>query len=577
MPRVVLFVVVASQVALGGARPFGPLGRMAVVERDVMVAMRDGVKLATDIARPRDERRHPVVLLRTPYGKNLGPAARLLREGYAFVAQDVRGRFKSEGEFYPFIHDFNDAHDTIAWLLQQPWCDGKVGMIGGSYLGFTQLAAAVTDPPGLKCINPVVPPANFDNGCIFNDGALRQELVQGWLIGQAWRSKRVARREVPRQELMRWIRYRTLQSWCEHLPLRDPGPIALGGSSYARAWRDMMDNWENPGYWADRSAALRPEKIKVPTLIVAGFFDIFAREDINLLVALRSRGGSALAREHSHLIIGPWVHGIGRPAGNLNFPDAARALAGLREKWLARWLKGLPNETDRLPPVRAYLMGRGRWLDLKTWPPPESKPTRFYLSGKSLATTPPRANEPPSVFTYDPQNPVRTLGGNNLMIIKGVHDHRRLAQRPDVLTFISEPLNRDLVVVGRLKAHLFVSTDGPDTDFTAMLLDVRPDGYAANIQDGIVRLRYRRGRGKPQLVEPSEIVEVDIDLWSTAYTFKAGHRLGLYISSSNFPRFDRNLNVAQRPPEWTTPRKATNKVFHDPTHPSYVELPLLNR
>ena len=184
------------------------------------------------------------------------------------------------------------------------------------------------------------------------------------------------------------------------------------------------------------------------------------------------------------------------------------------------------------------------------------------------------APQPPSAFTYDPGKPVPTLGGNNLTIAKGMKDHRKNAERPDVLQFLTEPLESDLVIVGRLRAHLFVSSSAPDTDFTAMLLDVRPDGYRGNVQDGIVRVRYRGGRGAPKLLKPGEVVEVDVDLWSTAYTFKKGHRIALHVSSSNFPRFDRSLNAADPPATWTQPQKAENKVYNDPAHASYVELPV---
>ena len=550
------------------------LRRVAVVEQDVMVAMRDGVRLATDVVRPKGDAKVPVVLLRTPYRKNLGGAAMAAR-GYAFVAQDVRGRYNSEGEHRPFLDDLHDAHDTIAWLAKQTWCDGNVGMTGGSYVGFTQLAAALTNPPNLRCIMPTVPPSDFDGGTLFYGGALRMELAQGWLLGQSLRSQRVMSGRVPADELARWKPKANFRTWCRHNPLRDPGPIALGGPGYIACWRDMVAAWEKPGIWKHASAVPSADRIQVPVLVQAGYFDIFAQENIDLVLALRAKGGSEAARTHSHLVIGPWVHGIGRPAGDLHYPKARQALQGLSEKWLARWLKGQANDVDRWPAIYAYIMGQERWLALDTWPPPESQPTKVYLAKGTLSLEAPAGAAEPSAFTYDPAKPVPTVGGCNLIVPKGVKDHRKLAERPDVLSFVTDPLEAALVVAGRLRAHLFVATSAPDTDFTAMVLDVRPDGYRANIADGIVRVRYRAGRGKPKLLEPGEIVEVDVDLWSTAYTFKEGHRVALHVSSSNFPRFDRHFNVAAKPADWTEPQKAQSRVYHDAERASFVELPVL--
>lgn len=551
----------------------------AIVQTDVMVPMRDGVKLATDVVRPRDAGRRPAVLIRTPYRKSSGHAAAALREGYVLVVQDVRGRYKSEGEFYPFLNEGKDAFDTVEWIAKQDWCDGNVGMTGASYLGFTQLAAALANPPHLRCIIPSVPPADMDDGTAYRGGALRQELVQGWMIGQAGSSQRMLRPPGGEDPLKLWPGPRSFAQWATHLPLRDPGPIALGGDGYVKGWLDMIDSWEKPGQWAVASAARRPADIKVPVLIKAGFFDIFTQENIDLLLALRKAGGSDESRRHSHLIIGPWVHGLGRPAGDADFPAARAHLAAADGPWLARWLRGLKGEgiadVDNWPAIHAFVANQERWVDTDTWPPRGAVATRLYLNGKALARDNPAAPRPPDAFKYDPADPVQTLGGGNLSIVSGVRDHRRNSLRPDVLTYSSEPLAEDLTVVGPLKAHLTVSTGAADTDFTAMLLDVRPDGYMGNVVDGIVRLRYRGGRAKPQPVKPGEVVEVDIDLWSTAWCFKAGHRLALHVSSSNFPKFDRHLNTADPPAAWTKGVVAENKVHQGGAQASYVELPVM--
>ncbi len=544
-----------------------------VVERNVMVPMRDGVKLATDIVRPKREGQFPVILSRTPYGKKVGGA---VRGGKIVAVQDVRGRYASEGEFYPFKHDPHDGYDTIEWLAEQPWCDGNVYMVGGSYVGFTQLAAAMTNPPHLRAIMPVVPPSDFDNRTLFQGGMLRQSLAQGWLLGQSWKSQRVMRGEVPQEELNRWRRYTNFRPWCTHLPLSDPGPIAIGGERYAQSWTDIIDNSENPGYWEDYSAVENPEKIHVPVLITGGYYDIFSQGNLDLILALRARGGSEATRGGSHLIMGPWGHGIGGPVGDVSFNEARDTLSYMTNQWTTRWIRPQEGEPkDEWSAIYAYVIGQDRWIATDSWPPQESVPTKVFLSKGKLALQPPAAEKESSQFVYDPDDPVPTLAGNNLVIPRGITDHRPHAERDDVLQFESEPLDDEVVMVGPLKARLFVSTTAPDTDFTAMLLDVRPDGYRVNIQDGIVRLRYRNGRSKPEIVEPGQVIEIDIDLWSTGYAVKKGHRIALHVSSSNFPRFARHLNTSEPPWEWTQPQKATNTVHHDASHPSYIELPLM--
>ena len=314
------------------------LRQLAIAETNVMVPVRDGVKLATDISRPKREGRFPVLLSRTPYGKR-PPGAWAARTGCAMAVQDCRGRYASQGEFYPFVHDLDDAYDTIEWLARQPWCDGRVLMTGGSYVGYTQLAAALARPPHLRFIMPGVPPSDFDARTLFHGGALRMELVQGWMLGQSWCSQRVLRKQVPADELARWQPHRPFGRWCRHLPLVEPGPIGIGGPGYANCWRDIITNWENPTQWRRESAGARPEAIHVPVLVTGGFYDIFAQENIELVLALRQRGGSEAARRHSHLIIGPWAHGIGRPAGDVHFEGAQRTLQKLKRQWMQRRLR----------------------------------------------------------------------------------------------------------------------------------------------------------------------------------------------------------------------------------------------
>jgi putative CocE/NonD family hydrolase len=583
-----------------------------------MVPMRDGVKLATFIRRPKTGNKVPAILTRTPYGAERrnpkaeptsvrpdNPGAR-----YAYVLQDTRGRFASEGEFYPMKDDPKDGYDTVEWIAQQPWCNGNVGMVGGSYGGYVQLAAAIERPPHLKALWAGVPVSDMNDGFFFQDGALRQDLAQAWMIGMAFNSQRVLRKEAPKEEVDGWREKGAFNVWSRHLPLADPGAIAMGGPSYVHAWNDYLGAWEKPHYWDAISAVANADKFTMPVVIVAGWYDIYTESNLKLWLALRERGGSELARRESHLLMGPWVHSCRAPTGAVTFDKGEINLGEMQLQWLDRWLCGQNNASASWAPLRYFVMQSdrpsiktqggpehcrtGRWAEDSQWPPKASRPTPYYLafdpaSGRrTLSTQPPMADTPPSAYTYDPAQPVRTLGGNNLNSARGIQDHWANTQRPDVIGFESAPLEKDLTIIGPVRAHLFVASGAPDTDFTAMLIDVQPGKteadrpFHANVRDGLMRARYRHGREKPELLEPSEskmarlapTVELDIDLWPTAYTFKAGHRIRLNISSSNFPRFDRNLNTSDPPGRGTTMQKAENKVFHDVKRPSFVELPV---
>ncbi|MCX7827060.1 MAG: CocE/NonD family hydrolase, partial [Verrucomicrobiae bacterium] len=367
--RIFLGVLCVACLA-GPAKPF-PLRAQSsgvVLNEQVMVPMRDGVKLATFIRRPEGGQKVPAILSRTPYNaapKIEMPPREQARPGdlalsHAVIAQDVRGRYASEGEFYPFINEGKDGYDTIEWIAQQPWCDGNVIMIGGSYVAYTQLAAAMERPPHLRAIAPVVAPADFNGNMSFHGGALRQELVQGWLIGQAFNSQRVRRGEVPKDQLERWRTEGRFAEWCWHLPLADTGPMVIGGPSYEKAWKDFVGSWTVPRAWDAYSPMVNVEKITVPVLLVAGWYDIFSQGDLDLWAALRY-----------------------------------------------------------------FVMRSDRWVDTDHWPPKDAAPTRYYLRfdtasrKRSLDTQAPPGEAPPSTFNYDPRSPVATLGGNNLTIVNG--------------------------------------------------------------------------------------------------------------------------------------------------------------
>jgi len=544
------------------------------VLKDIMVPMRDGVRLATDVYLPPGDGPFPVLLARTPYDKSAlaGMAASLRR--YAVVAQDVRGRYKSEGRFFPFVYEGKDGYDTIEWCAKQPWCNGNVGMFGGSYVGFVQYLAAAESPPHLKCIMPVVPPADMYD-TVYQGGAIRQELIQGWLIMMAASSKHAAANPIP--DKPEW----ELNKWFLHLPLADPGPLVKGGPDYVEAWAKYLANPVRNAEWDALNLHLMYHKIKVPSLAIGGWFDIFQQQNLDTWRLLRRYGGTPEARMYHRLIMGPWTHGVGQKPGDRDFgPDIGIDLAALSDRWYERWLLGVRNGIEQEAPLRTFTMGTNKWVDRYVWPPSDAKPCRLYFSNSSddpkgglLVTKPPRREQPHS-FVYDPNDPVPTNGGNNLIAKAGVRDQREIEKRPDVLLFTSPPLERDVEVAGRMKARIYASSSAKDTDFTVKLVDVLPDGTAYNVADGLIRARYRQG-SKPKLLTPGKTYEFEIDLWSTSMVFLKGHRIRVEVSSSNFPRFGRNPNTGGPIETEKTVVKATNTIYHDRARPSHIELPVV--
>lgn len=564
-----LGLVIGYGAARGSQAPEG-----ARVLRDVMVPMRDGVKLATDVYLPPGRGPFAVLLARTPYDKSALAGIGTAQTRYAFVAQDVRGRYKSEGEFIPFAAEARDGYDTIEWCARQPWCNGRVGMFGGSYVGFVQYLAAAESPPHLTCIMPIVPPADMYD-TVYQGGALRQELIQGWMIGMAASSKHA--KANPRPIPPEWDTSR----WFWHLPLTDPGPLSLGGPDYEAAWREYLSNPVRNSRWEALNLHRMYPRIKVPSLAVGGWFDIFQQQNLDTWRLLRKQGGSPEARAYHRLIMGAWTHGVGAKPGDRDFgPDAGIDLAALSNRWYDRWLSGVQNGIENEAPLRTFTMGRNKWVDRREWPPADAKPTRFYLSNPSgdikagvLKPAKP-ASEPPTSFVYDPNDPAPTNGGNNLIAKSGVRDQREIQRRPDVLLFTTEPLEQDLEVAGRITVRLYVSSSARDTDFTAKLVDVLPDGTAYNVADGLIRARWRSPR-RQSLITPGRVYMLDIDLWSTSMVFLKGHRIQIEVSSSNFPRFNRNPNTG-RPTETETELvKATNTVYHDARRPSCLILPVV--
>lgn len=553
------------------------------VLNDQPVPMRDGVRLSADVYLPDEEGGPwPVLLSRTPYDNNLLMDIGFFwaQNGYVHVAQDVRGRYDSEGDFVPWDHETADGYDTLEWIGQQPWCDGNAGMTGASYLGQVQWQAAFTGHPLLKAIAPRVMGSNLWDSPHYQGGAfgLGVNAVWGW---------RTMGRTMQRIDRFDW------PAVLRTLPLREMD--AVSGKRHP-AFSTWLDHHDYDDYWRGTAVDEHFDRFTIPVLQVCGWYDLYAGGMMANFAGLRSGAGSELARENQRIIMGPWTHSQAgnTPPGTTNAGDRDFGLVSLLDTlqielaWFDRWLKGIDNGADREAPVTLFVMGENAWRDEQEWPLARTEWTPWYLhsgghanslNGDGQLSPVPPGDEPEDTYRYDPDNPVPTMGGCNCcnpeIVPWGVFDQRPVEMRDDVLVFTSAPLERDLEVTGPILMHLFAATDGLDTDFTAKLIDVFPDGTAWNLCDGIIRGRYRKGRGSAALLTPDRIEEFVIDCWVTSNLFRAGHAIRLEISSSNFPRFDRNLNTGNPIGDDASPRVARQRILHDAEHPSHVMLPVI--
>jgi uncharacterized protein len=545
-----------------------------VERRGIMVPMRDGVRLATDVYRPAHEDGRvvaeplPAVLIRLPYGKD-EPYTSMpahgrywARKGYACVVQDVRGKFHSEGEWYPFVRETDDGYDTIDWVASRTWCDGQVGTTGESYYALTQWALASRFHPALRCMAP---------GCmgvdiyrlLYEGGAFCLKTSGLWMCDQGHRG------------YINWLRLDT-----RHLPLRDlPGAADLPSPLYDL----IVANPDRNEFWADLDLTGIWSSLDVPVFHWSGWYDSFLRGTLQGWQGVQERNVYAPIRENQWLTIGPADHmrsteSTGK-AGRLSV--GAQGLTNDRIcLFFDHWLRhGESDDFARTSRVRAYVLGADRWREAVEWPLPGTRFTEYYLrSGEGLSIRPPTA-ERPDTFAYDPSTPVDYWVGKNVWAAaKMLADRRQIVARPDVLGYVTPPLAEPLEVVGPLTATLYVSTSAPDTDFTVALVDIWPDGYTQLVQEGIRRLRFRDGTGEQiaPLAVPGEVYELSIDMAATGYEFAAGHRVGVEVSSSAFDRWDRNPNTGHAfgTDAAADVRVARQTVYHDADRPSRIVLPL---
>ncbi|MEW6356268.1 MAG: CocE/NonD family hydrolase [Planctomycetota bacterium] len=519
---------------------------IAASQQTLMIPMRDGTKLATDIYLPKGEGPWPAILFRTPYSRKKTKGEPITRGGYAVVAQDFRGRFESEGESdMPFINDgwgkLQDGYDTIEWIAKQPWCNGKVGTSGGSALGITQIMTAGSTPPHLVCQSIGVACGSLYHHAAWQGGAFRKALVEGWLTGNKF----------------------------------DPECLKL-----------MTSHPNYDDFWRQMDAGTRSEVITVPGFFQGGWFDVFNQGTIDAFMWRQYNGGEG-ARGKQKLLMGPWVHGKSRKPGEIEFPKNSLQVPTQADgaRWANHWLKGEQNGVMDDPAVTYYVMGDvtdpkapgNEWRFSDVWPVPcEETPYYLYADG-ALSTEKPPADGASKTFKYDPKNPVPTRGGCNLNIPAGSFDQRPVENRPDVLLYTTNSLAEPVEVTGRVKVHLWASSSCKDTDFTAKLTDVYPDGRSMLVLDGIIRARHRNTVEKDELMEPGTVYEFEMDLWSTSIIFNKGHRIRVAVSSSNAPRFDPNPNTGDpfRANDKTV--VAENTIYHDAERPSHILLPVVGK
>jgi uncharacterized protein len=554
------------------------------IERGVPVKMRDGVTLRADIYRPKAEGKFPLLLTRTPYDKNrvvdfcLKAAAR----GYVVVAQDVRGRYASEGDWYPFKYESQDGYDTVEWAAALSYSNGKVGMFGGSYVGATQYLAAIAKPPHLAGICPDVTASNYHDGWTYQGGAFEQWFDESWTTGLA--ENTISRRDDLGGDVVRWTPTLPLLSY----PVFEP-PSATELAPYFADWL-AHPNYDD--YWKQWSIEDHYAQIQVPAFSLGAWYDIFLGGTLRNYARLKNEAGTEAGRRGQRLTIYVGGHAGGsaeKKVGAVDFGD--RLPFDLEEvtlRWYDNLLKGIGNGVDHEKPVKIFVMGKNDWREEDDWPLERAKPTRYYLrstkpanglEGGGTLNTAASAEEKPDQYVYDPNDAVPTIGGplccQPLPTGVGPQDQRPAEARGDVLVFSSPAFTQNTEVTGPISLDLYVSSSAVDTDFTGKVVDVWPNGFAQNLTEGILRLRYRNSQERPELGNPGEIYHISVDLWATSNVFLPGHKLRLEVSSSNFPRFDRNLNTGEDQARGTHMIKATNVVYHDKSRPLALVLPIV--
>lgn len=571
-----------------------------LIQKNIPATMRDGIILMSNVYRPADGGPYPILLTRMPYGKDLPrdftyfDPVRVAENGYIVVVQDVRGRFASEGEFGAFPQEIDDGHDSVEWAAKLPDSDGNVGMWGLSYFGKTQWHAAATQPPSLKSIVPGQTWGNHLNGASLRGGAQELGLVQYW-----------AQASIAPGEL-----FRKYAGNPEEIGKRLPEVLATADEIFAGGGYDALPYCGLPNAsetlllglgrsvddkaWDEVNIDGKYDRINVPSFHIGGWYDCFIGETLRQYETMKEKAkenGTRLPR----LLVGPWTHAsFGHTFGEMSFGMASsggfiNANGDFTERhlrWFDATLKDDEAALDKTPPVEVFVMGENRWRGFEEWPPPGAEEEWHLHPGGGLSREAPEPGGPDE-YDYDPHSPVPTVGGATLLAPihgSGPMDQSEIEAREDILTYTGEPFDSDYTVIGAVHATLFAASSAPDTDFIVRLTDVHPDGRSIIITDGVIRASARESYPapgvirptKPSLIEPGRVYEYCVDLWATGMTFGAGHRMRVSVTSSSFPRWDRNLNTGGSGASSGRTEVARQRVFHDPEHPSRVTMSVVN-
>jgi putative CocE/NonD family hydrolase len=545
-----------------------------IVEHDVQVAMSDGVRLYADVYRPAAPGKYPTVVTRTPYLKETerftARAHYFAEHGYVYVIQDVRGRGKSGGDFYPFFAEARDGYDTLGWASEQSWSNGLLGTIGASYSAWTQWLCASMRHPNLVTMVAEASPPDFFHCLPYQGGAFGLPLLS-WLVQVDGHTD---------QDIgsIHW------ESVLKTRPLRD---MDRACGRQLRAWQDWLQHDREDHYWSEIAFNRRMNQISLPVFHISGWYDDVL---IGTLINYAGMCDANLSRRKKcfqKLLIGPWPHRINTTSrfGAIDFGDEGIInLFEVQRKWFDFWLKGSDDEIVMEPPVRFHVLGAREWHSDVRWPPSRVRMMNFYLHSRGSANTKDGngrldtshpVSESADEYTYDPMSPVPFLSDPGWIQLGGPDNYSAVEDREDVLVYSTEPLEKDLRIAGPIVVNLFAVSSASDTDFTAKLLDVHPDGYAMRLNDGIVRARFRNSRSRPTPIVPGRIYEYRINCWATGCVFRRGHRIRVEISSSAFPKFDPNLNTGRPIATDQCPVVAWQRIYHDSENPSHVVLPVL--
>ena len=558
------------------------------IERHKAIKMRDGIVLYGDVYMPAKEGKYPTIVSRTPYGVQRDGAhknfIKFAQNGYAVVFVDVRGRYESEGKWEPFRDEAKDGYDIVEWAAAQSFSNGRIATQGGSYVGHNQWQTMNEHPPHMIAAFPALASTNLYANWITMGGAFRLSFNYGWgvvrmpnriMLPQYWHTESFAPEELKYDNIL------------FHLPLKT-GDLKSAGYA-VQHYRDWVDHESYDSYWKSISDEERFATYTVPVHTLGGWFDIFIQGTINGYVGMKNKAANADARKYTKMIIGPWGHGASQSYGGVDFTPAAFIdQFELELKFFDFHLKGLKNGLDTEDPVKLFYMGVNKWRTEKDWPIPGTQYQKIYLSsqgnaksirGNGVLSFHPPMNEGKDQFTYDPNMPVGTLGGNNCCgtpTATGPADQRPIEKREDVLVYSSDFLTAPVTIAGPVKVKLFASTDGPDTDWMIKLTDVYPDGTSMPISEGILRAKFREGLDKIKLLTPNQTYQYDIELTGTANVFQKGHRIRVDVTSSDFPQFDRNPNTGEKLGQSDKVRIAHQTIFHGAAQASYIELPVVN-